>query len=75
VEGVSGKNKKKYHEYNNCPGLAAKLKEIQADPRFKSEEEKQKAMEKCLSDPSNCPLGTRHPPHGKMQYIASRRRV
>jgi hypothetical protein len=54
-----------YEEYNNCPGLQAKLNAIKADnATYPTREDKDRAMSKCLSDPSSCPLGTRHPPHG-----------
>ena len=64
VESCSGNNTRKYYEYDNCPGLQAQLNIIKSDPLYLNEEEKLLAMTKCLSDPSSCPLGIRHPPHG-----------
>jgi hypothetical protein len=65
VEGCTGRNKLSYDQYNNCPGLAAKLLVIRNDNiNYPTEELKKSAMEKCQSDPSSCPLKMRHPPHG-----------
>lgn len=64
VESCSGINTRPYNKYSNCPSLQAQLDSIESNSFYATDKEKQSAMEHCLSDPSDCPLGIRHPPHG-----------
>jgi hypothetical protein len=60
----SGKNLKRYHEYSNCPHLQSALIELLKMLPDTSPAEQNERMAQMLSDPTDCPLGVRHPPHG-----------
>lgn len=77
VDSSSGKNKKKIHEYSQCDGapqfslpltfsagIRAKIQAIKDNNDYKTEEARDKAYERCFSDPKGCPLGLRHPASG-----------
>jgi E3 ubiquitin-protein ligase MYCBP2 len=60
----SGKNLKRYYEYDSCPSLKSNLTELLKDLQGKTPAEQDEHMAKLTSDPTDCPLGVRHPPHG-----------
>lgn len=64
VEYNSGTNKKRAWEYSNCASLDKKCKAIAANASFGSDDERDKACAKMVSDVTTCPLKVRHPPGG-----------
>jgi len=59
----SGANKLKLNEYNQCEGIKQQFETILKNKKM-NEKEKLAAMNKVMSDPSQCPLRTAHPPNG-----------
>ncbi len=64
VESMGARNKKRYWQYPNCPGIVQKYASILSDPKLVTDDARENAMARIVSDVDTCPLLARHPPHG-----------